>query len=326
MRSIVEKRWFRSLLCLSLMPSMTGCTVALWTPACATQAMHPQIAGLVRNYPGQGGEALVVVYRAPGDGTDVDLVVPLDANRLPRFPFGIVRQGYAVRILGSKDAVELAGSVDQKQMSAILASSRTIPADREKLKSHFNAVDWSPAGGTQPAWPGDKLDRQGTAVAIAYRVDATGQIMPVPLDTSNQPDDKIILDDDVHVLLVPALVDRPPGDQTRNKVVAVALTPLAVAGDAAGTGIVIGVLGVAIGIAIPVAVVVGIDYALHPPAPGCNRGGNAGNNNAPQEPPATLQVPIYHAGERQEQTASVRLKQWITSMAMMYSPSHPQTR
>jgi len=295
---IRAKRTLRRVVSLALIPSMTGCTAALWTPACQTQAVHPQIAGIVRNYPARGDEALVVTYHAAGDGTDVNLVVPLDADRSPRFPFAPTGRPHAVRLSGSREDVELAGFVDQKQLAALLAKGSSIPGDREELKKHFNGADWSPAAG-QISWPYSGVDRQGTACVLAYYTDTTGQIAPTPLDSSKQPDDKIILEPYVHLVLVPASVDRPPGDQTRDKVVAVALTPLSVAGDAAGVGIGIGVAGAAVAVAVPVVVVIAIvnPAALKSTQPA-----------ATPAPPPTTTVPVYFRGdESDESTASARL-------------------
>jgi hypothetical protein len=280
--------WFHRAVATALIPLMTGCTAALWTPALANQAVHPHIAGLVRNYPKAGDEALVVTYGAPGDGTDVNLVVPLEEDRTPRFPFGLKGQPQSVRLSGAHDDVELAALVEPKQLAAVLASGAKIPGDRELLKKHFNAADWAPVGGKQISWPDWSANHQGTACLLAFETDAAGQVVPVAIDSAQQPDDKIVLSPNVHLLMVPVSVDRPPGDQARDQVAAVALTPAAVAGDAAGAGAAVGAVGALVVVAVPVVVVVAIvdpDALKSPPS--------SQPESQPVTPPPTATVPIY---------------------------------
>lgn len=82
-------------------------------------------------------------------------------------------------------------------------------------------------------------------------------------------------------MLVPGSVERPPGDQARNQAVAVVLTPVSVACDAAGTGVVLGIVAVVLPIAIPIALI----------QEGSNKSSTAAQQKQPaQSQPAAIPV------------------------------------
>ena len=261
----------RLLAAAALVPTATGCTYALWTPATQTRAVGPEIAGVVRNYPDRGQRSLVVTYRARGDGTDVDLVVPLDADGRPVPPFapaadsdGLAVVGHVVWFPDPTADGPVAGRVPAGQLAGLLGRGGDPKVDRDALARHRTATDFSAAVGpmvNRPLYAGG-TERPGTATLLGYRFDAAGQLVRVPVNPPSDPTGDPPGTAAVHVpagtrlVLVPVDVDRPPGDQGRDQVVAVALTPLAVAGDAAGAGAIVGLGAAALGVTLAAVVVV----------------------------------------------------------------------
>jgi hypothetical protein len=225
------KRFLRGALCLSSLPAMTGCfTYGIWHPACQSRAVHPEIAGLVRNYPVMGNQSIVVTYRALGDWHDVNLLVPLDEGGNPTHPFAAQGTACVVNYLGAYDFEPVAGRLTADQMTEIFARVKTIGSDRELLAKHFNAVEWFPVAG-QNSRADVAPEHPGSVCILAFKVDDARQIVPVPIEYQEGKPGPIHLPAGTHLLLVPTSVDRPNGDQAKNESLAVILTPFTVAAD-----------------------------------------------------------------------------------------------
>ncbi len=280
------KAWVRRAVCLGLVPPMSGCTYALWVPATQRTAVRPAIAGLVRNYPGPGDRAVVVTYRARGDGTDVNLVVPLDRTGHPAGPFAVAGRGFLVRYPDGADFVPVAGGLPGPQVAAVLSRGATVTRDRKPLSAHFTAADFTAVSADAPDRGVYTTDaRPGTARLLAFRFDDAGRVVPVPVEASDKNPDHVTLPAGTRLLLVPDAVDRPAGDQGRDQAAAVVLTPVAVGADTAGTGLAIGAAGVVLGVVIvilPFVLVYDLGRSSVPTPP------------APPEPPAPAKptVPV----------------------------------
>lgn len=249
--------WLVKAICSTMVLPMTGCTYALWAPAFETHAVQPEIAGLMRNYPKPGDQGLVVTYRAQGDGTDVNLFVPVDQDYYPVSPFRPIGAAYLIKCSNDGPNESVAGRLSSDQMTAILSHAARPAAQRDSLQNHFTATDWSPAVGTGADRPTGIEEHPGTVWMLAYKMNSSGQLVPLSIKAGTNSD-PITLPDGARLVLVPGMVDRPPGDQTRDQIVAVALTPVSVACDAAGTGLAIGFVGAVIGtmpVWMPIAIV-----------------------------------------------------------------------
>ncbi len=308
MKSISARRWFHRAVSLALIPMMTGCTAVLWAPALQTTASEPEVAGIVRNYPAKGDRALVVLYRAHGDGTDVNLVVPLSADDSPVAPFAPAGTAYIVKYPDSPVAHPTAGKVSDDQIAAILSREKLIRDERAGLAAHFNSADWTPVAGPRLQRMIYGPDQTGTLCLLAFRTNDAGQIEAVaPDQIGNGKPSAIVLPAGVHLVLVPKDVDRPPGDRARDVVVATAVTPLSVAADAAGAGIVTGLVIGAIGIAIPVAIVT-YPFVPHP----ANSAPSNAQAKRESDEPITLPVYVGHSPTVEKALNSIRAitQQW----------------
>lgn len=262
----IAKHWIRFAMCAAILPTLTGCfTYGLWTPACQSRAAHPAIAGLVRNYPAKGDQAIIVTYRALGDWHDVNLVVPIDRAGHSLQPFAPVGKTYVVEYPNSENYEPVAGRLTLDQSTEILAQTRRIAADREALPIHFNAVDWHPVAKRNDAFNTFAPAHPGSICILAFKMDDAGQIVPISFDYFDGKPIHVPIG--THLLLVPTSVDRPSGDRLKNQVIAVALTPLSVAADSFVVVECVVIMAVVIPIAVPVFVIgEGIHPTNQPPA------------------------------------------------------------
>lgn len=146
-RNSIATRFISGATCLALLPVMTGCfTYGIWQPACQSGAVHPEIAGLVRNYPVPGSQSIIVTYRALGDWHDVNIAVPLDASGNPIPPFAVEGTAYVVNYPDAYDFEPVAGRLSADQMNQIFDQGKTIGCSRDALAKHLNAVEWFPVG------------------------------------------------------------------------------------------------------------------------------------------------------------------------------------
>jgi len=252
----LQSAWLRRAACLALLPAMTGClTTGIWTPVFHDRANHPAIAGVVRNYPSRGDQAIVVTYRATGDWNDVNLVVPLDASLNPVSPFAPVGQAYVVVYPDSDDPEPVAGRLTSNHLTALFHTSSNIGSDRPGLARHWNAVDFYPVGSYNPSRPNSDPAHPGTACMLAFKTNDAGEIVPVPINWHQIKNGAIHLPTGTHLLMVPASVDRPQGDRAMNTVDAVLLTPVTVGADIAIIGAGTVVVLVAIPIAVPFVII-----------------------------------------------------------------------
>ncbi len=270
-------RGARVALCLAALPPLPGCfTYQAWQGASQTSAVGPRLAGLVRDDPAAGDRALVVTYRAAGSDVDVDLVVPLDPAGNPVEPF--VPRGTVIVVDHPLYGFDYAaaGHVSAAQAAALSAAAANPRPRRDRLAR----ADESPVVGSADFRPLES-DGRSVAVLLGYRLDAAGRVAAVPIDPTSPTATDFRLPAGTRLALVPAAVDRPPGDQDRDRIVAVAVTPLAVVADAALVGFWGGV-GIA-GAAVLAPVLLPIELLTpHPPATAATR---------PAEP-APVAVPI----------------------------------
>jgi hypothetical protein len=271
-------RPLKSVVVAALVAATPGCiTQALWKPAGESWAVGPQIAGVVSNYPWPGARSLIVRYRAAGDGTDVDLVVPIKADGRAVEPFAVtfvpVGGGSAPKT-AEPGNLEISGegprqsSPDDMQfhvsraigltperIAAITSTESTIPADRQRLALRLSSPNFTRIRTTQLDQIRDGAPDAGDTVHIlVYRLDQSGELLATPVD--NLPDHWNQLKPEDLLIAVPTAVPRPPGDQGRNQLVAGALTPVTVAGDIGATALLIGGGAAILGGALVVAVVV----------------------------------------------------------------------
>jgi hypothetical protein len=258
----LRSAWIRRVACLALLPTMTGClTSELWTPVFHERANHPAIAGVVRNYPSHGDQAIIVTYRAQGDWNDVNLVVPLDAALNAVSPFAPVGHAYAVIYPESYDPEPVAGRLTTAHLTAIFQTGATIGPDRSELGKHLNAVDFYPVASYNASRPNSEPAHPGTACVLAFKTNDAGEIVPVSIDWQHVKKGRIELPPGTRLLMVPASVDRPKGDRAMNVVDAVLLTPVTVVTDAVIIGAAAAITLVVIPIAIPIYV---IEEQSHP--------------------------------------------------------------
>jgi hypothetical protein len=228
----LRSAWIRRAACLALLPTTTGClTTELWTPVFHERANHPAIAGVVRNYPSRGDQAIIVTYRAQGDWNDVNLVVPLDPSLNAVSPFAPIGQAFVVIYPQSYDPEPVAGRLTTAQLTAVFQTGATIGPDRHELGKHLNAVDYYPVGSYSASRPHTEPAHPGTACMLAFRTNDAGEIVPVSIDWQHVEKGRIKLPAGTHLLMVPASVDRPRGDRAMNVVDAVLLTPVTVVTD-----------------------------------------------------------------------------------------------
>jgi hypothetical protein len=273
----MRKRIFKKAVAIALMCSSPGCiTQALWKPAGEDLAVGPQIAGVVANYPWPGARSLIVRYRAAGDGTDVDLVVPVKADGRAVEPFAVtyVRLDAAastgpvdpsgphgphlrVRSGDSNLQLDLAKAIGltPERVAGILATQSTIPADRQRLGPYLSSSNFTPVAGGQFSERKDgAADSADSVHLLSYRFDSPGRLFVGPADAL--PDQWGDVGAQDMLIAVPTAVRRPPGDRGRNQLVAGVLTPVTVAGDVGGTALLVGAGAAVLGGALVVAVVV----------------------------------------------------------------------
>jgi hypothetical protein len=246
----LQSSWLRRAACLALLPTMTGClTTGIWTPVFHDRANHPAIAGVVRNYPARGDQAIIVTYRATGDWNDVNLVVPLDASLNAVSPFAPIGQPYVVVYPDASDPEPVAGRLTTNHLTAIFQTGASIGPDRPGLARHLNAVDYYPVASYDASRPNSDPAHPGTACMLAFKINDAGEIVPVSINWHQIKDGAIHLPTGTHLLMVPASVDRPHGDRAMNTVDAVLLTPVTVGADLA----IIGAGTVMVLVAVPIA-------------------------------------------------------------------------
>jgi hypothetical protein len=295
-------RPLKSVVVAALIAAMPGCTAAVWRPACEDRAVQPQLAGIVRNYPRPGDRAVVVRYKAIGDGTDVDLVVPLSADLRPTGPFAPPGDLSVVRFGDDHNSVEtIAGGVSLEQIADVQAQFTRIQRDRRELGRHLNAKDYSPVASELPKRTGTDPVHPDTVSLIAFEFNAAGEVVPLVIDRDKSSDRPIHLAATDRLMLVPTTVPRPPGDQGRDEAVAVALTPVTVPADIAGAGVAVGCAGAILGVAAAFVIVVSpllIYNALNPSGENDNDETKTTSPPAKEPPqgPATVQIPIIIDG------------------------------
>jgi hypothetical protein len=239
----------------------TGClTMAVWAPACRDRAIDPQIVGIVRNYPSPGSRALVVRYRAIGDGTDVDLVVPLTRDLRPLKPFAAPPQ---LQIARPRSSDQAAVNLTTGQTADIVSRGSAIRRDREPLARHMNDADFTPVtAASLHARPERQPGDPDAICALAYGADDNGRFAMLSLDGHLDILGRPRLPAQDSIVLVPMTVQRPPGDQRRNQIVAIALTPVTATADGAmigaGVGVVAGLLVVASPFVVVALIVQGV--------------------------------------------------------------------
>lgn len=207
-------------------------TVRAWLPAGEARAVHPEIAGLVRNCPGPGDRAVVVRYRAIGDGRPVDLLVPLDPAGNPTGAFAF--PGGTVRRIGPDTAGDyepVVGGLDAARLAAVVGRRGAAAADRRALRAHLDTADWHPVTPARPrsydGW--ETPAHPDAACVLAFRTDGDSYVVAVSMPDRSGP---VRVEPGTHVMVLPVSVDRPPGDRATSAAVAVAVTPVTVAADA----------------------------------------------------------------------------------------------
>lgn len=229
------ERRVRIALCLAAVPPLAGCfTYQAWQGASRATAGGPHLAGVVRDYPAAGGRALVVAYRPIGSDRAVDLVVPLDRAGNPAGPFVPPAGMTVVRRPPYGFDYYAVGRLPPGQGDALERERYTPAADRGPVRRLVGTADWLPAVGSADGRPVRAADDGPTlCLLLAYRFDAAGRPVAVPVEPASPAATDFRLPAGTRLVVVPVDVDRPAGDQAGDRVVAVAVTPVAVAADVA---------------------------------------------------------------------------------------------